>query len=425
MTMRAGSRAEPEPGPLSVAAVRSARELLDGVVTVTPTAQAVALSELLGVPVHLKCENLQRTGSFKLRGAYVRLARLSPAERARGVVAASAGNHGQGVALAAQMLGIPATVFMPTNASLPKVVATTGYGAAVELVGESVDDAIAAARSHAESTGAVLVHPFDHPDVVAGQGTIGLEILEQVPQVRTIVVPAGGGGLLAGIALAVSEHRPDVEVVGVQSLAMPSLTTSLAAQRPVDVGVAQTIADGIAVSRPGAVPFEVIQARVPRVVTVSEALLAQGLLHCLERYKVLVEPAGAAGVSALLDAPATFAGPVVVVLSGGNVDPLLLDRILRSGLSSSGRFLELSVWLRDRPGSLAALLGHLAAQQVNIVAVEHHRLDPSLGVDEVEVGLELEMRGPEHCAALVQALLALGYRVATVDLPASNVAQGL
>jgi threonine dehydratase len=292
----------------------------------------------------------------------------------------------------------------------------------VELVGESVGAALAAARAFAEDADAVLVHPFDHPDVVAGQGTVALEILDQVPDVRTIVVPAGGGGLLAGIALATAERRPDVAVVGVQSAAMPSIVESLGARTPVDVPVAQTIADGIAVGRPGDVPFDVLMRTGPRVVTVDEALLAQGLVHCLERYKVLVEPAGAAGIAALLDDPSAFEGPVVVVLSGGNVDALLLDRILRAGLSAAGRFLELSVWLPDRPGSLAGLLGHLATQQVNIIAVEHRRLDPSLGVDTVEVGLELEMRGPDHCASLVDALRALGYRVEAVGVTVDEAA---
>lgn len=395
----------------SVDDVRSARALLEGVIDATPMALARALSDLVGGPVHLKCENLQRTGSFKVRGAYVRLARLSAEERARGVVAASAGNHAQGVALAAAMLGIRATVFMPENASLPKVTSTTAYGAHVRSVDGVIEEAIAAAQAFAAETGAVVIHPFDHPDIVAGQGTVGLEILEQVPDVQTVVVPAGGGGLLAGIAIAIKGIRPDVRIVGVQAAGVPGLRASLDAGYVVAVDGLPTIADGIAVARPGEVPFALIRDLVDEVVTVPEALLAQGLLHCLERYKVLVEPAGAAGVSAMLEQPSAFAAPVVVVLSGGNVDPLLLSRVLRTGLASAGRFLQLRLWLPDRPGSLAGLLAHLAAERANILAIEHRRLDPRLDVDEVEISLQLEMRGPEHCEALVAVLATLGYRI--------------
>jgi threonine dehydratase len=400
----------PPYGRLDAAAFAAARAVLDDVVTTTPTALAVALSERLGVPVHLKCENLQRTGSFKLRGAYVRMAALTPQERDRGVVAASAGNHAQGVALAAALLGIRATVFMPVDASLPKVAATSGYGADVRLEGDTVEDALAAAERFAAAEGAVLLHPFDHPAVVAGQGTIGLEILEQIPDVRTVLVPTGGGGLLAGIAGALAVHAPQVEVVGVQSAAVPAVAASLAAGRPVPVVPGPTIADGIAVARPGAVPFAVIQGRVARVLTVDEAALARGLLHCLERYKVLVEPSGAAGVAALLDDPPPLEGPVVVVLSGGNVDPLLLSRILRSGLVAAGRFQKLRLRLADRPGSLAALVALLAREQANVVTIEHHRLDPDLDVDAVEITVELETRGHEHRRAIEHALTAAGYR---------------
>jgi threonine dehydratase len=396
----------------TLADVLAARELLDGVIDPTPVAPGRALSDLVGGPVHLKCENLQRTGSFKVRGAYVRLARLTEDERARGVVAASAGNHAQGVALAAALLGIRATVFMPQNASLPKVTATTAYGAHVHSVDGAVEQALVAAEEFAATTGAVMIHPFDHPDVVAGQGTVGLEILEQVPDVRTVIVPAGGGGLLAGIALAVKGIRPDVKVIGVQAAAVPGLHASLAAGRVVTVDPVATIADGIAVARPGEVPFALIRDLVDDVVTVPEALLPGGLLHCLERYKVLVEPAGSAGVAAMLAHPEVFETPAVVVLSGGNVDPLLLSRVLRTGLAAAGRFLQLRLWLPDRPGSLAALVAHLAQERANIVAIEHRRLDPRLDLDEVEVSVQLEMRGPEHCDALVATLAEVGYRIA-------------
>ena len=370
-----------------------------------------ALSELVGGPVHLKCENLQRTGSFKVRGAYVRIARLSDAERARGVVAASAGNHAQGVALAASMLDCRSTVFMPENASIPKVNATSAYGADVRLVAGTIEDAIAAAETFSAQTGAVVIHPFDNPDVVAGQGTIGLEILEQVPDVRTILTCAGGGGLLAGIAIAAKALRPDVRVVAAQSAAVPGVVASLAAGEVVTVAPATTMADGIAVARPGEIPFGAVQSLVDEVVTVSEASLARGLLHCLERTKLLVEPAGAAGVAALLDNPTALEPPVVVVLSGGNVDPLLLMRVLRYGMAAAGRFLQLQLWLPDLPGSLAGLLKVLGQERANIIAIEHRRIDPRLEIDEVEVQLQLETRGPAHCDTLVAALVGAGYRV--------------
>ena len=308
--------------PVGLADVQAARALLAGVVAQTPIAGARALTELCGGPVGLKCENLQRTGSFKIRGAYTRIARLDAAERARGVVAASAGNHAQGVALAAQMLGIHATVFMPVGAALPKVAATKGYGAEVRLVGHTVDESIAAAQGFAAETGAVLVHPFDHVDVMAGQGTVGLEILEQMPEVRTVLVCTGGGGLLGGIAAAVKGTRPDVTVVGVQAHGAAAWPVSLAEGVPITLPSMRTIADGIAVGRPGDVTFAQVAALVDDIITVGEDALSRALLHCLERAKLVVEPAGAAGVAALMEYPHRFATPVVAVLSGGNIDPL-------------------------------------------------------------------------------------------------------
>ena len=272
------------------------------------------LSETVAGPVYLKCENLQRTGSFKVRGAYFRIARLSDAERARGVVAASAGNHAQGVAFAAGLLGCTATVVMPEGAPLPKVEATRGYGAQVMLAGSCVEDTVAEALAYAERTGAVFVHPFDHPDIVAGQGTVGFEIVEQCPQVRTVIVPVGGGGLAAGIAVAIKDLDPSVSVVGVQAESVAPYPASLAAGHPVSVQAEPTMADGIAVSRPGDVPFAIMSDLVERVVTVSEESLSRGLLLCLERAKQVVEPAGAAGAAALLEHPRDFTPPIVVVL---------------------------------------------------------------------------------------------------------------
>ncbi|MEU1628636.1 threonine ammonia-lyase [Streptomyces sp. NPDC020096] len=391
--------------------VRTAQKTLSGVARVTALEGSRHLSALVGAPVHFKCENLQRTGSFKLRGAYVRIAGLSEQERAAGVVAASAGNHAQGVALAAALLGVRATVFMPVGAPLPKVAATRDYGAEVRLYGQVVDETLRAAKEYADATGAVFIHPFDHPDVVAGQGTVGLEILEQCPEVRTIVVGIGGGGLAAGIAVAVKALRPDVRVVGVQAAGAAAYPPSLEAGRPVAIDAPSTMADGIKVGRPGDVPFRIISELVDEVRTVSEDALSRALLLCLERAKLVVEPAGASPVAALLSEPEAFEGPVVAVLSGGNVDPLLMQRILTHGMAAAGRYLSLRLRLTDRPGALALLLGVLSEVDANVLDVSHVRTDPRLGLTEAEVELHLETKGPEHCARVAQALGEAGYTV--------------
>jgi threonine dehydratase len=391
--------------------VRGAHKMLSGIARITPMEGSRYLSGLVGGPVHLKCENLQRTGSFKIRGAYVRIAGLTQEERAAGVVAASAGNHAQGVALAASLLGVHSTVFMPVAAPLPKVAATREYGAEVRLHGQVVDETLRAAKEYAEETGAVLIHPFDHPDIIAGQGTVGLEILEQCPEVRTIVVGIGGGGLAAGIALAVKSVRPDVRIVGVQAAGAAAYPPSLAAGRPVALDSVATMADGIMVGRPGDVPFKIIGDLVDEIRTVSEDDLSSALLHCLERAKLVVEPAGASPVAALLADPGAFNGPVVVVLSGGNVDPLLLQRLLRHGMAAAGRYLSLRLRLTDRPGALAALLGLLSEADANVLDVSHVRTDSRLGLTEAEVELHLETKGPEHCEAVASTLRGAGYRV--------------
>jgi threonine dehydratase len=361
--------------------------------------------------VYLKCENLQRAGSFKIRGAYTRMARLTPQERAVGVVAASAGNHAQGVALAAQLLGLHAKVFMPVGAPLPKVQATRNYGGDVEFAGVSVDEALVVAREWSALTGAVLIHPFDHRDIVAGQGTVGLEILEQCPDVGTVLVCTGGGGLLAGIAAAVRGRRPDVRVVGVQAEQAAAYPGSLAAGHPVALDRMTTMADGIAVGRPGEVPFAIVDALVDEVRTVSEEMISRALLFLLERAKLVVEPAGAAGVAALLDGSfaRSLRPPVVAVLSGGNIDPILQMRVIRHGMAAAGRYLQFRLRVPDLPGSLAALLALLADTRVNVLEVEHARTGPRMSVDEVEIGLRLETQGPEHCEQVLSALRAAGY----------------
>jgi threonine dehydratase len=396
---------------VTVSDVQAARALLRGVAKETPMRSARWLAEKVGGPVDLKCENLQRAGSFKIRGAYTRLARLTDEERARGVVAASAGNHAQGVALAASMLGVTATVFMPTGAPIPKVQATRGYGAEVRFVGQTLDEALVAAQAFERETGAVLIHPFNHRDIVAGQGTVGLEILEQCPEVRTVVVCTGGGGLLAGVALAVKSLRPDVRVVGVQAEQAAAYPASLAAGHPVPLAAMSTMADGIAVGCPGEIPFAIVRELVDEVRAVPEASLTRAMLLCLERAKLVVEPAGAAGVAAVLDDPTAFEPPVVVVLSGGNVDPLLMLRLLRHGLTAAGRFLSIAVRVPDRPGNLATLLGVLAETDANVLDVVHHRTEAALSHDEVEIDVELETRGPDHAAAVLARLAEAGFTV--------------
>ena len=391
--------------------LRAARVLLEGVSRTTPVEGLRGLSQQVGAPVLLKCENLQRTGSFKIRGAYVRIARLTDAERARGVVAASAGNHAQGVALAASLLGCASTVFMPEAAPLPKVAATAAYGASIRHAGHTVDQALVAARAFADQTGAVLIHPFDHADVIAGQGTVGLELLEQRPDVRTVVVCTGGGGLVAGIAAAVKALRPDVRVVAAQASGAASFPASLRAGHPVPLATMSTMADGIAVGCPGEVTFAHVRALVDDVVTVDEEALSRALLLCLERAKMVVEPAGAAALAAVMEDPKGFQGPVVAVLSGGNIDPLLLSKVVRHGLVAAGRFLSLRVAIPDRPGELARLLGVLAGSGANVLDVEHSRTGAGLHVDEVDVALQLETRGRPHGDDVVNGLAVSGYSV--------------
>jgi threonine dehydratase len=389
--------------------VRAAAALLDGVAIRTPVEGSRWLSALVGGRVDVKCENLQRTGSFKIRGAYVRIARLTDEQRANGVVAASAGNHAQGVALAARMLGATARVYMPEGAPLPKVEATKAYGAEVVMAGVTVDDALAAAKQDAHDTGSVFIHPFDHTDVIAGQGTVGLEILDQVPDVRTIVVSTGGGGLVSGVAVAVKALRPDVRVVAVQAAKAAAFPGSIEAGHPVTLDAMSTIADGIAVGCPGEVTLRHVAALVDEVVTVSEEALSRALLMCLERAKLVVEPAGVAAVAALMETPAAFEAPAVAVLSGGNVDPLLMLRVIRHGLISAGRYLSFRLRIPDRPGELARLLSVLAGTGANVLDVEHVRTGPKLHLDEVEVALQLETRGPDHCDEVLAALRGQRY----------------
>jgi threonine dehydratase len=396
---------------VGLADVEAAAALLEGIVRHTPLEHSRGLADRVGGPVWLKCENLQRTGSFKIRGGYTRISRLTDEERARGVVAASAGNHAQGVALAAQMLGARATVFMPETAPLPKVAATRGYGAQILLLGPTLTEAMGAARAHAEETGAVFIHPFDHPDIIAGQGTVGLEVLDQCPDVETVVVSAGGAGLVSGIAAAVKGRRPGVRVVAVQAEAAAALPLALAAGHPVPLETMATMADGIAVGAPADLTLAHVRGLVDEVRTVSEEDLSRALLYCLERAKLVVEPAGVAAVAAVLGDPGAFRPPVVAVVSGGNIDPVLLIKVVQHGMAAGGRYLSLRLVVPDRPGSLAAVLAELAAVGANVLEVEHQRTATRLDVGEVEVFVVVETRGPEHAADVGAALTRAGYRV--------------
>lgn len=391
--------------------IQAAAARLADVVQTTPVEGTRAVSGLAGHRTLLKCEHLQRTGSFKIRGAYNRIARLSDAERARGVVCSSAGNHAQGVALSAALAGVEATVFMPVGVPLPKLEATRSYGATVVLVGDSYDDAHAAAQQWTAEHDATFVHPFDHRDVIAGQGTIGLELLEQVPDLGTVIVPIGGGGLAAGVGAAVKAVRPAVRVVGVQATGAAAVPASLAAGAPQTLEQLTTFADGIAVKTPGALTLAHIAEHVDEVVTVTDEAIARAVLVLVERAKQVVEPAGAAGLAALLEGAATVVEPVVPVLAGGNVDPLLLARLIQSGLFEEGRYFAFRTRLRDRPGALSGLLALISAASANVVAISHHRLGTRLGVLEVEVQIEVETRGHDHIRELADSLAAAGYPV--------------
>lgn len=400
---------------LTASDIADAEDVLEPVVRRTPVVASRILSDLTGHEVRLKCENLQRTGSFKPRGAYNRISRLTASERANGVVAASAGNHAQGVAWAATELNIASTVFMPTGASLPKLVATKAYGATVNLVGDTVDEALTHAREFAERTGAVLIHPFDHADIVAGQATLGTELLGQMPEVGTVLVPTGGGGLLAGVAAAFHFHKPGVRIIGVQAEGAAAWPASLSAGHPIAAASMSTMADGIAVGLPGAVPFAHVADWVDDVVTVSEDALSRALLLCIERAKLIVEPAGAAAVAALMSRDdLELRGPVCAILSGGNIDPLLLTHVITHGLRAAGRYLAVRVTISDRPGGLLSLLEVVKKLGASVVDVVHSRTGGQLGLEEVEVLLTVETRGPIHRQEILDALDASAFGVGTL-----------
>jgi threonine dehydratase len=372
--------------------VEAARARLEGVARVTPVFRSETFTRLAGREVWLKAENLQRTGSFKIRGAYNKISTLGDAERAAGVVAASAGNHGQAVAWAARESGIEATIFVPADAPMAKVDATRSYGAEVELVGASFEEAVAAARRHVEETGATFVHAFEEALVVAGQGTIGLELAEQVSELETVLVPVGGGGLAAGIALALAT-RPGVRLVGVR-----------AARE-------QTIADGIAVKHPGELASEILGGRLEGMVEVTDDEISEAIVLLLERTKLVVEGAGAVGVAALLAGRVEGTGRVLALLSGGNIDATLLMSVARRGLSAAGRYLVVRTKVPDRPGELFKLLSLVTEARMNVIGVEHRREGVDIGVTETGIELTLGTRDEEHCEVLLQTMRSWGYDV--------------
>jgi threonine dehydratase len=392
-------------GP-SLTEIEAARGRISGLARVTPVYSSEALSRMSARPVVLKAENLQRTGSFKIRGAVNRIAALQDEERAAGVVTASAGNHGQAVALAAREAGVKASVFMPEDAPMAKVDATRSYGAEVILAGEGFDEANVAAQQRVEA-GATFIHAFEDEIVIAGQGTVGLEIAEQVDKLETVVVPIGGGGLASGISLALSELRPDVKIVGVQAESCAPFAG--------DGEPGHTIADGIAVKVPGELTSRILEDRLDRVVTVSDREIAQAIVLLLERVKLVVEGAGAASVAALLGGKVPGQGPALALLSGGNIDATLLIEIARHGLTQAGRFLVMRTRLDDRPGALARLLGLIADERVNVLSVDHHREGMDLPVTGTEVELTLSMRDDEHCDELLARLAELGYSTERVS----------
>jgi threonine dehydratase len=404
----------------------AARDRVKPVIRATPVDRSDSLSRLAGRAVLLKPEYRQRTGSFKIRGAYNHIAQLPPGTP---VVAASAGNHAQGVALAAALTGRTATIFMPRGAALPKVAATRTYGAEVRLEGEVVDDGIALAQAFALETGAVYVPPFDDPQVIAGQGSIGLELVEEAPEAEVVVVPVGGGGLVAGIGAALTLSngpvrvgpgarlegpRPRTRIVGVEAQGAPTLTEALRAGRPVTLERLATMADGIAVRTCSDLTLRLAQTYVDEVVTVHEEEISQAMLLLVERAKAVVEPSGAAALAAILAGRVPGAGPAVAILSGGNIDPLLLTKLVEHGLTAAGRYLTLRIVMADRVGALAALISELANLGLNVLAVEHHRSSLRLALSEVEVQVTVETRDFAHHSGVLDTLTAAGYRVKPV-----------
>ena len=410
----------PSAPSVTIADVEAAREAIAGGALETPVWPARAIERFAGVPVALKCEQLQHAGSFKIRGALNAIHALTAEERARGIVAASAGNHAQGVALAARAAGIAATVVMPEGAPLVKAAATEGYGARVVYHGDSLEAARAHARDLAARDGLAYVPPYDSDAIIAGQGTLGLELLEQVPDAAEVLVPAGGGGLLAGVAVAVKARRPEVRVVGVQAAAMDGICRSYAAGELRPVSHVRTLADGVAVAGPSERTFALIREHVDEMVSCGDTAIAHAMVFLLETSKLLVEGAGALGVAALLSGAYRPRGKTAVVLSGGNVDINRLGSIVRHGLVEDGRYRHLTIEIADVPGELAHISGAIARESANLLEVNHDREAPGLPVDVALIDLLMEVNGPEHFERVRESLRAQGLSDISLDPPRMN-----
>ena len=399
--------------PVSLADIQAARSTLREVILATPTLPAARLSSELGAQIFYKAENTQHSGSFKIRGAYNTIVHLSKEEQARGVIAPSAGNHAQGVAMAAQLIGVRAVIVMPERAPLTKVIATKRLGAEVVLHGASFDDAVAHARVLQAEYGYTYIHAFDHPRVIAGQGTIGLELAEELPTLNTLVVPIGGGGLIGGIAIALKALLPDTRIVGVQAAGCAPVPLSIAAHTPCAVPTARTIADGIAVKRPGDLTLPIIEALVDEVVTVEEDEIVLAIAHVVQNSRLVVEGAGAAGVAALLSGKVRLRpGEVAAtVLGGGNIDSNLLARALETALVRQGRYLLLRTSVEDRPGGLAKLVNYVAEAGASVLDLFHRRAMWRVPMDVAGVELVLEVRDEAHAQAVIDQLTSYGYHI--------------
>ena len=397
---------------ITIAEIEAARDRGARVVIETPAFKSNTFSRICGREIWHKCENLQRAGSFKIRGAMNALSLLDESDRANGVVAASAGNHAQGVALAATTLGISSTVFMPEGAPIPKIEATQQYGAEVRLVGSNLGESVDAAKEFAAQSGAHFVHPYDDRYIVTGQGTLGLELLEQIPAAATVIIPVGGGGLAAGTAAAIKAVRPQTRIVGVEATAAATYVASRAAGIPTPVEPRYTLADGIAVTRPSKLVFDHLEAHVDDIVAVDDGQMAEAVALLLERGKLLVEAAGAAPLAAvqagLID---ESSGATVLVLSGGNVDLLLLDQVLRHGLEAAGRYESFAVRVPDVPGHLSKVTAAIAAADANVLSVDHGRQGIGLPFGYTEIRFAVETRSAEHFTAMCTSLGKMGYEV--------------
>lgn len=396
---------------LTLARIREAYEPLKPVVRRTPLLTSKTLDDMAGGPICFKAENLQKTGSFKIRGAYTALSRLSPADRAKGVVTASAGNHAQGIALAGRLTGIPVKVFMPLGASIAKVLAARGYGAEVQLAGSAFDEAVAAAQDAAQSSGAPFISAFDHDDIIAGQGSVALELLEDLPDLDTVLIPVGGGGLISGMAIALKETRPSIRIIGVQAEGCAAALDSWRAGSVVPVAQAKTIADGIAVKKPSPRTLQYLRKYVDEMVTVSDDEIATTIVTLLERMKILVEGAGAAAIAALIARKSVPKGRTAVVLSGGNIDIKLLEGLIERAMLKSGRYARLFTAVEDRPGGLAGLLKSVAEARGNVIEVIHNRTSASVPIGMTGVEILIETRDQAHIDDLTARLKAAGYPV--------------